>query len=591
MRTLPALALACSLLLSPLVPSATAAPIDDAVTQNLVRSAQALYQQGVEELNEQLFWDSVNTLGSLFEQYPDHGLAKENYLTAAEILLKKIGGEEGYDAAQELLQHYIGAFPYPEDLQTRNIHLVLVQIPYTYRHDYNAAATELNKYYSAYSGHLTPAETTKVKLIEARIRRKQGDFAGAALAYGAAEVASKSQAKTPGRPAVPGISTQGEVRFCQAVAAAPAQKDGIHTLHLMAGVTPSQGTTVMNAFREAATELGMRLGADPGIPIDIFVFPNSGQLLSLVQSDSAFVQALDGELYLLPATDPQPLLAQIYGLAFKVRPTSDVPSVLAEGLPSSMAAGSDHWPAAARQASLLGKTFTPEVLLDPDKYRSLPDGSALAASFVEHLIARHGVDRFGKLYGGWETSWIPGEPMLPGETGEGDPERFENQLNMESMSRAFRSATGEDLTRFWTDYEGELRKVADRLVAEFQSRGGKLGSIQADDSTPEAVVDSWFRAMQSGDISAMEKLAARSLKEELAEMLGEYRSAGILEQARLWSMAIPYSELRYEVSRRTEIGPGNIQFTLVLEEAGTPVRTVDVAVFNENGKWRMANAI
>jgi len=468
------------------------------------------------------------------------------------------------------------------------MHLVLVQMPYIYRHDYNAAAAELNRYYGAYREFLTPTETTKVKLAEARIRRKQGDFAGAALAYGAAELASRAQAVGGGR--APGVNLQREIRFCQAVAAAQSQQEGIHRFHPLAGVTSSQVAQARTAFRDAATELGLELGVDPGIPTDVFLFSSPEQLVALTGSSGPYVEAIDGELYVFPGNDPVALMAQIYGLAFQVRPTAEIPPVLAEGFPS-IHADHDPWPVAARQARLLGDRFAPEVLLDPEHYHGLADGAALAAAFVQRIVERHGMARFGKLYGGWETRWTPGEtPKSPEEFNQ-DPERYRQRLDLAGMGRAFRSATGEDLDRAWRDFQGELDKVADKLVAEFEARGGGLRTIKADESSPEAVLESWFKALQAGDTGTMEKLATQSLKQQLGAVFGEYREAGILEEARLWSMAIPYSERTYEVVRKTTLGPGNVQFQVAIKERGRPVRETLVAVYNEGGKWRMANPL
>ncbi|MEO7994500.1 MAG: hypothetical protein ABI743_08875 [bacterium] len=559
-----------------------------AAAENLANKAYLSYQQGLQSLDPALYWDSVNTLTTLFDTFPDTEVARNNHLTAVEICLKKIGGEEGYAAAEDLVRHYLATYPNPNDPDTRDMHLVLVQIAALYRHDYNGAARLLNDYYSTYSGQLRDAELVEVKLLQAMIERKQQYFAGAKISYGLAEQASKRQGVSS--TALNGLDLQREIRLCEATDLATHVPSGPHVFHGLVGVTPAQLQKAQDHFAEAWTELALKLGTAPDRPIDILVFPTPERLELLTGSAGVSAQPIEGFLYVLPDTDPTTLLAQVFALAFRVRPAREVPEVLSEGFSAAVDSNGAPWTSAAQQRALLGTAFTPDVILDPERFDVIPDHAALAGTFVDYLLDNYGVPAVGKLYGGWETMTLQTEIAPSRAAAIAEPDRFVRSIDTVAMSRAFRSAVGTELDAVWKGYDAKLQQVARAQRATFEARGGSLKAISVSTTTPEQTVDSWFRALKAGDTEALQKLATKDLAHSMELTWSAFKSAGSFDAVRLWSMAIPYSESVIEVLGRQELGPSQVLIAVKLTTPTQGERQVRLMVYNEDNGWRIASS-
>lgn len=602
------LPLGCCLILlgAPLVPAQ--AQFGDAylnerqaAAANLVRAAFQSYRQGVEQQDEALFWDAVDTLTHVFEDYGETSLARDNFLTVIEILCKKIGTPEAYDGALRMLEGYQYRYGDPltsvgmvDPALARDMHLAQVEHFYTYRHDYNEAARRLNAYYAAYAPQLTSSERVRAKLMEARVQRKQGDFASARRAYGIAEEASKmvsAEAARQGRGARP-LSFQREMQFCEAVATAKRLEVGPHLVHGLEGVTTPQLQGVAARLEEALMDLGLAIGTDPDFPLDIFVFSGMRDLAGLTGQEAAYVLAEDGELYVLPETPLKALLAQVAALAWRVRPVNEVPQVLAEGLPSALGMpDAEIRRGAAGARELMGKDWKSEVLLDPRQYADLPDRSAVAAAFVQHLLQSAGKPRFGKLYAGWE--------VIPATFGEvttfsqlevdGGPS---SRINIDGMKRAFRSVVGQDYDTVFREFSNKLELTAKQEREAFEKRTGGLRSVSIVNDSPQAAVLSWVAALQAGDTQAMLQLAAKPLKAELESTFADLKGAGVMDAVRLWTFAMPYSDLTPEVETVRNLGGVQRQVTVALKRQGQVVRRHDITVWEEQGgKWYLATSM
>jgi len=569
----------------------------DAAARNLIETAMLTYRQGVEQQDEELFWESVQSLTHAFQDYGDTNFARDNFLTAVEILCKKIGTEEAYDYALQMLEGY--QVRYGDEMSgigdvdaqlSRDMYLAQVEHFYTYRHDYQEAARRLNKYYELFATKLTASERARAKLMEARVQRKQGDFAGAKRAYGVAEEASRAAAADAmhgfGASARP-LTMQQEIRFCEEVQSATLEDVGDHLLYGLPGVSRAQLQAVAKDLESAIFELGIEIGADPNFPLDIFVFAGSKDLQGLTGQEFAYVLATDGEIYVTPGTPLKPLLAQVSALSWRVRPISEVPQVLAEGLPSAMGMDpKEAWRSAAGARAILGKSFTSDVIIDPALYDLVPDRGALAAAYVQHLLKVAGPTRFGRLFAGWEVIGRQSSALAT----FGDLEHAE-ELNFDGMKRAFRTVIGQDYDTVWNDFSSKLATIGKAEEADFQRRTGGLRSISVIQDSPEAAVTSWVKAMAAGDIAALDTLAAKGLKAELSATFNELKAEGSLDAVRLWTLAMPYSELTSEIESVHTLGGVQREVTLLLKHDGELVRRAKIVVYEEGGKWRLATGL
>ena len=523
----------------------------------LEQKAESYYLKSLETCDEADIWKSIETIEELISQYPESISAINSYFTLAELLANKIQGIEGYNGAILAYQDYLSRFPWGDKAWEALYNIASVQ--YLYLKDYKAARESIEKLFDEFQTVLeaNDDDMKKAKLLYAKIMHKSGELGKELEALKEIEFLDPEM----------GFGYQAELlRNIKANRILNDENDKFIFMGTFDENFPVK--RLVHKFRLAEENVKKIIpDIERKFPLEIFVYQDGDFFLDTTDRTGSFASGADAQIFYIDGQPIEPLFAQIYAFLINNQASDLKVSFLETGFINAFSEQALKFDNAALNLGLAEEEFVPEKIFDNEEYAFLSEKDVIAAVFVDYLLTEYPITGFYRAF-----------------------KMLEGGVKPEIILKGLKNVYGIDFDAMRTDFLNIMKSRRDELdkLLDMQWAVEPPSKFKSDQSSPEAVLISYFQALQAGKYKDFMDLTTGELHDTLNEAYKIYKEKKILDKVERWKMAIPYMNYKIEVTTREQMTGDMVAFGINLLKDNVVMERKSLVAVKKDGKWYIA---
>ena len=547
---------------------------EDRQVSLLFDRAEEFYQRSLNSADEGDIYRSIESLEELINRYPDSIGARSAYFLIADLLSKKIQGKDGNNGAILAYQDYLSKYGLYENAWQAQYNIASIQ--YLYLKDYDAAKISIEKLLEEHSIALEIHDDylIEAKLLLAKIMHKNGEYNEELKALDEIELIDYKMDFSYTAELVQGIKPNRIL------------SDGIDKFIFMGSFDKDFPVKRMvNKFRQAESSIKRRLpGIKRDFPLEIFVYSDSEYFYTTTERTGSFGSGADAQVFHLTGQPIEPVLAQVYAFMLNSQPSKLRVSFFEAGFINAFG-GNINEDTAALELGISDNIFNGEILLDNGEFPFISEGPAISGAFVDFLLDNYPPEFFYASFKMLEGSTKSQLKVAGGETGGFRIE--DNWVSPQTLMGGVEKIYGVSFSELSDEFLKEMSSLRNALDAELDSywRINPPEKFKVDNSTPEAVLTSYFKSIQAGNYENLRKCTSGDLRKVLDEANKFYKKEKILKNVERWKMAIPYMGVKIDVINRQIFTDKIVVFKVNLMKNGILMEQKDLVALNQKGKW------
>jgi tetratricopeptide (TPR) repeat protein len=549
-------------------------PEDRQVTL-LLEKAESFYTRSLKSLDEMDVWQSVQVLEEILEKYPESVGAREAYFLMAEVLTTKIQTEDAYKGALKAYKDYLTRFSWTEKAWEAQYNIAMIQ--YLYIKDYPTAKTSIESLFNNYAASLTNFDDNMkmAKLLYAKILHKTGDFGEEVQALDEIELIDYK------------MDFAYQAKLVEGIKPNRILKDKNDKFIFMGEFNKDYPVSqLLGSFLTAVENVKKHLpGLVRNFPLEVYVYADPDYFFETTGREGSFGSGPDAQIFYIDGQTIEPLFAQVYSFLVNSQSSDLRVDFLEVGFINAFGSIEMNLDTAALELGISSDSFKGETLFNDDAFTLMPEKETVAAAFVDFLMTRYPVEKLYRIF----------RLMEPGKIGElkfaGSEEaayRVETGgVRPETLLEGFQYVYGVSFDQVKLDFLNDMTQRRVKLDKALDSywAASPPQKVKIDQSTPESILISYFKAIQAGDYDSFRKCTTGDLRQVLDSALELYKKQNILDKVQRWKMAIPYMDVKIEVVGREAFTKDVVVFKINLLKNGEIMEKRNLVAVNEKGKW------
>lgn len=552
----------------------TVSPEDRQVTQ-LLEKAESFYTRSLKSLDEMDVWQSVQVLEDILDKYPESVGAREAYFLLAEVLTTKIQTEDAYNGALKAYQDYLEKFSWTEKAWEAQYNIAMIQ--YLYLKDYPTAKISIESLFNDFATSMANYDDNMkmAKLLYARILHKTGDLGEELKALDEIELIDYK------------MDFAYQAKLIEGLKPNRILKDKDDKFIFMGEFNKDYPVSqLLSQFRAAEEKVKNHLpGLVRNFPLEVYVYSDPAYFIETTDREGSFGSGADAQIFYLDGQSIEPLFAQVYSFLVNSQSSDLRVDFLEVGFINALGSIDMNLDTAALELGISADNFNGETLFNDREFSLMTEKETIAAAFIDFLMTNYPVEKLYRIFRLMEPGKI-GELKFAGS--EDAAYRVETGgVRPETLLEGFQYVYGVSFDKVSSEFLNSMTqrrvKLDNALDSHWAANPPEKAKI--DQSTPEGILTSYFRAIQAGDYDSFRKCTTGDLRDMLDSAYEIYKKQNILDKVERWKMAIPYMDVKIDVVGREAFTNDIVVFKINLLKNGEIMEKRNLVAVNEKGKW------